>query len=164
MFLQFPVATASIVWANQRAEFKSFCNLIGWPSSQIQLQKVTLSHWISPRSGCQKQLRTRGHRQFYGWSQLYIYIMYWSDHPQAKKMDYWDIRTPPTQSSDVLCLFLFFDAQKILGDQMMQLTPLNTIHTHQLLGLGVHPMNSPLYWNSHNQTHHLSFQAVCLHR
>jgi len=29
-FLQLPVATASTVWANQRAEFKSFCNLIGW--------------------------------------------------------------------------------------------------------------------------------------
>jgi len=28
-FLQLPVATASTVWANQRAEFKSFCNLIG---------------------------------------------------------------------------------------------------------------------------------------
>jgi len=32
-FLQLPVATASIVWANERAEFKSFCNLIGWHGS-----------------------------------------------------------------------------------------------------------------------------------
>jgi len=33
-FLQLPVATASTVWANQRAEFKSFCNLIGWHGSR----------------------------------------------------------------------------------------------------------------------------------
>ena len=33
-FLQLPVATASNVWANQRAEFKSFCNLIGWHGSR----------------------------------------------------------------------------------------------------------------------------------
>ena len=33
-FLQLPGATASTVWANQRAEFKSFCNLIGWHGSR----------------------------------------------------------------------------------------------------------------------------------
>ena len=32
-FLQYLVATALTMWTNQRAEFKSFCNLIEWHSS-----------------------------------------------------------------------------------------------------------------------------------
>ena len=52
-FLQLPVATASTVWANQRAEFKSFCNLIGWHGSHScnrmlqELGKALYSHSLS---------------------------------------------------------------------------------------------------------------------
>jgi len=44
-FLQLPVAAASTTGVNQRAEFKSFCNPIGWHGSCMLSQLDVARTW-----------------------------------------------------------------------------------------------------------------------
>jgi len=50
-FMQLLVATVSTVWANQRAEFKPFCNLIGWHGSR----------------SCNQMLQELGETLYFSW-------------------------------------------------------------------------------------------------
>jgi len=56
-FLQLPVTTASTVLAKQTAEFKSFCNLIGWHGSRScsrilqELRKMMYKQQLVVQSG-----------------------------------------------------------------------------------------------------------------